>query len=46
VRCRRTGRARKEVNGMDGYTEYGYTLDGIEYATIQEAEEAAREAKE
>lgn len=24
----------------DGYTEFGYRLDGIEYATIEEALEA------
>ena len=25
---------------MDGYTEYGYELNGVEYATIDEAYEA------
>jgi hypothetical protein len=24
---------------LDGYTEYGYELDGIEYATVDEAYE-------
>jgi hypothetical protein len=25
---------------MDGYTTYGYELNGIEYATVEEAYEA------
>lgn len=25
---------------MDGYTEYGYELNGVEYATVDEAYEA------
>lgn len=30
----------REVKTIDGYTEYGYTLNGAEYATIDEAYEA------
>lgn len=28
------------------YTDYGYSVDGIEYATVDEATEAVREAKQ
>lgn len=28
------------------YTDYGYSVDGIEYATVDEAEEATREAEQ
>lgn len=27
------------------YTEYGYSVDGIEYATVDEAKEAVSEAE-
>jgi len=31
---------RREGWKLDGYTEYGYELDGVEYATVDEAYEA------
>ena len=30
---------RREGCKLDGYTDYGYELDGVEYATIDEAYE-------
>ncbi len=34
------GPGRKGGNPLGEYTEYGYELDGIEYATINEAYES------
>ena len=41
---RTAGASGKRVKPM--YTEYGYSVDGIEYATVDEAEEADREAEQ
>ena len=40
---RHSGDFRLEVKAM--YTDYGYSVDGIEYATVDEAIEADKEPK-
>lgn len=40
---RTAGASGKGVKPM--YTEYGYSIDGIEYATVDEAQEAVSEAE-
>ena len=44
LQCSNTGAHERGVRAL--YTDYGYSVDGIEYATVDEAEEATREAQE